>query len=242
MRLEESLFSSVKDHGDIAREVWIGLHWMAVEGKWTGLAHTYKTGRKHFIEDEGQLSGRPSLELARRIFSWEPVEASVGVAALNSCIEPRGDPGNVSSIIKREAEGKTLTVIGRFPFNDDISRRARKARFLEIEPKAGEFPAAAAEELLPGSDVNVITATTLINHTLQRLLELGDSGLNIVLGPSTPMSPSLFVYGADILAGVKVVERDPLIRSVTQGAKRFNNLKGMEPITLQRRDVDIRGM
>jgi len=138
---------------------------------------------------------------------------------------------------KRKARGKTIAIIGRFPFNVDLSKIAKKAYFLEIEPVGNELPASAAEEVLPKSDVNVITATALINHTLQQLLELGCNGTNIVLGPSTPFSSVLFESGADVLAGVKVHDKEAIVQSITQGAKKFDSLNGLEPICLYKNKI-----
>jgi len=69
-----------------------------------------------------------ALELAGRMRSWEPLEASLGVATLNSLIEPQGDPGNVFEHVARLAAGKTVTVIGRFPANEQIALDARAHR------------------------------------------------------------------------------------------------------------------
>ena len=238
MKLEEALLASLDGREDApVTGAWVGLHWMAVEGRHIGMAHTFKSGRKYNLEGAGQLCEVTSRELAGRLISWEPLEASLGVAALNTHFEPAGKGGNVSDLIRREAEGKTLSVVGRFPFNDEIAATAEKAYFLEMDPVGDEYPASACEDILPRCDVNVITATTLINHTLERLLELGSGGLNIVLGPSTPFSPVLFDFGADVLAGVRVVDRELLVRSVTQGAKRFNDLHGMEPVYVQKGDL-----
>ena len=232
MRLENRLLSSIEGKAIQVKGVWIGLYWSAVETKYIGMSHTYKTGRKVHIRNAGELSDFSADRLAERILSWEPLEASIGVAAINSLIEPKGEPGNVKSYIKREARGKTVTIIGRFPFNDEVRKIARKAHLLEMVSAGDELPAAACEDVIPHSDINVITATALINHTLQRLLELGENGINIVLGPSTPLSPVLFDFGADILAGVRVNDKDAIVKSVTQGVKKFKLLNGTEAICL----------
>ena len=99
-----------------------------------------------------------------------------------------------------------------------------------MEPRDGELPPYACEEVIPESDVVVITATALINKTLPRLLELRRHGRAIVLGPSTPMNDVLFRHGADILAGVRVIDTGALISSVMQGVKSFKKLAGIEPI------------
>ncbi len=244
MRLENELLSSIVDK-DKAKDrdkdmpvkgVCIGLYWTAVESKYIGMSHTYKTGQKIYIRNAGELSSFSAVQLAERILSWEPLEASIGVAAMNSLIEPKGTLGNIKTYIKNHARGKTLSIVGRFPFNDEVSKIARKAYLLELAPVGDELPAVACEDVLPRSDINVISATALINHTLQRLLELGSNGINIVLGPSTPLSPVLFGFGAHILAGVRVHDKDAVVKSIMQGVKKFKLLNGLEPISLYEND------
>jgi uncharacterized protein (DUF4213/DUF364 family) len=198
------------------------------------MAHTYKTARKVEIENSGELVGIKASVLARRILSWEPLEASLGTAALNSLWDPAGEKGSVNDIIMEKARGKTVTVIGRFPFNADVKRVARKAYLLEMEPEKGELPSHAAERVIPESELAVISATALINHSLQRLLELASDAYAIVLGPSTPMSSVLFDYGADVLAGVHITDPEALFRSLSQGAKSFGKIAGIEPVCLFR--------
>ena len=230
MRLIDELLESIAHLDCPVKEVCVGLHWTVVESRFTGVAHTYKTGNKVELESSGDLIGKGALELACRLRSWEPLEASLGVAAMNSLIEPAGRPGNVFEHILGLAAGKTVTVIGRFPSNQRIAQVAGCVHFLEMQPRDGELPPYACEEVIPESDVVVITATALINKTLPRLLELSRHGQAIVLGPSTPMNDVLFRHGADILAGVRVIDTGALISSVMQGVKRFRKLGGIEPI------------
>jgi uncharacterized protein (DUF4213/DUF364 family) len=232
MQLEKKLLSSLKANDTPVNGIWIGLFWSAVASGYTGMSHTFKTGQKADIENAGELSSYSAYELAERIFSWKSLEASIGLAALNSLIEPRGIKGNIKDYIKEKAVGKTVTIIGRFPFNDEITKIAGKTYILEIEPTGDELPMTACEDVVPESDINVITATTLINHTLQRLLELGRNSINIVLGPSTPLSPVLFDFGATVLAGVKVYDNNALVKSITQGVKKHRMLNGIEPVCL----------
>lgn len=232
MRLENNLITSLDGASEEVKGVWVGLYWSAVESRFMGMSHTYKTGQKVNIEKAGILSECPVSDLCERIFSWEPLEASIGLAAINSLIEPQGIPGNVKSYIKREARGKNVSIIGRFPFIEEVRKVARKTYQLEMNPNPQELPPWACEEVIPRSEINVISATALINHTLERLLELGENGTNIVLGPSTPLSPVLFEYGADILAGVRIHQGEKLTKCITQGVKKFRSLDGTEPLCL----------
>lgn len=231
VKLVDDLLASITGVDCPVKRVCVGLHWTVVESKYAGMAHTYKTGDKTEIGSSGDLVGKGVLELAQRVKSWNLLEASLGVAAINSLIEPLGKPGNVFENITGSAVGKTVTVIGRFPSNDRIAEVAERVHFLEVDPREGELPHYACEEVIPESDIVVITATALINKTLGRLLELARDATAIVLGPSTPMNDALFGHGADVLAGVRITNTEALIASVMQGVKRFRKLAGIEPIT-----------
>jgi uncharacterized protein (DUF4213/DUF364 family) len=231
VRLVEDLLDSVAHLDCPVTRVCVGLHWTVVESRHVGVAHTYKTNRKVELTASGDLIGRSALELATRLRSWEPLEASLGVAALNSLIEAAGNPGDVLEHVMNLARGRTITVVGRFPFNPRIREAAAQSYFLETDPGGTELPAWACEEVIPASDVVVITASTLINKTLSRLLELGRGATTIVLGPSTPMNDVLLRHGASILAGIRVTDPDALFRAIMQGVKRFARLEGVEAIS-----------
>ena len=236
MRLVEDLIDSIAHLDCRVKRACVGLHWTVVESEYTGMAHTYKGGTKAELELSGDLVGRSAFELSTRIRSWQPLEASLGLAAMNSLIKPDGQPGNAFERVVRNGAGKIVTVVGRFPSNERIAQVARRVYFLEMDPREGELPPNACEEVIPESDVVVITATALINKTLPRLLELSRDAMAVVLGPSTPMNNVLFHYGADILAGVRVTDTDELISSVTQGVKEFRKLAGIEAVMRSRPD------
>jgi uncharacterized protein (DUF4213/DUF364 family) len=105
---------------------------------------------------------------------------------------------------------------------------------LEQNPQPGDMPAKEASEILPQADVVAITATTLINHTLEELLAYCSSqALIIILGPSTPLSPHLFEYTVDILCGSIVEDIEPVLQVVGQGGN-FRQLHqvGVRTVTM----------
>jgi len=232
MNLEEKLLASVSGEEFSAKGAWIGLTWTAIESKYVGLSHTYKTSEVIEIDNAGELTSCKISDLAKRILSWKPLEASIGVAALNSLIEPRGEKGNIKDFIREKSRGRIVAFIGRFPFYEEISALAKKSYLIEIDASGSELPSFACEDILPKSDVTVITGTSLINHSLQRLLELGHNGINIVLGPTTPLSPILFDFGADVLAGIRVTNKQELVKSITQGVRKSKLINGLEPVRL----------
>lgn len=76
---------------------------------------------------------------------------------------------------------------------------------------------AAAERGLPGCQVVIITALTLINHTIDHLLQLSGDAAVALVGPSTPMLPLLGERGVSHLFGMEVVDVDRTLAVVSQG-------------------------
>jgi len=54
-----------------------------------------------------------------------------------------------------------------------------------------------------------------------------------VMGPTSPLSPVLFDYGVDIIAGVRVVEPEKTIRFISEGAI-FRQMQGVKLVTMAR--------
>jgi uncharacterized protein (DUF4213/DUF364 family) len=232
MKLVDALLDSVSGAEENIENILMGLHWISVESRHTGVGHVFRGDQGFELKDAGAILGKNVLEVASLLKSWEPLEASLGLAALNSLMNPEGENVNVYDYIRSKSPGKTVTCIGRFPFYPEILRTAAKAYLLEMEPREGELPPFAAEEVIPESDLVIITGTTLINKTMQRLLELSRNGIAVVLGPSTPMSEVLFDFGATAVAGIRVVDREKLFLSLAQGVKFYKKIAGIEPVTM----------
>lgn len=234
MKLVNALLDSISGTEENFDNILIGLHWIAATSRHTGVSHIFRGDQGFELKDAGALLGKGVLETASLLRSWQPLEASLGLAAFNSLMEPEGEQVNVHDYILSKAPGRTVTCIGRFPFFPELAKTAARAYLLELEPREGELPPYAAEEVVPESDLVVITGTTLINKTMQRLLELSRNGIAVVLGPSTPMSPVLFDFGASVVAGVRVTDPDALRLSLSQGVKFYRRIAGIEPVTMFR--------
>jgi uncharacterized protein (DUF4213/DUF364 family) len=156
------------------------------------------------------------------------------MAAINSLIdidEARLVRENAFDVLARKGRNRNVAIVGHFPWIPKLRRIARTLWVIEQRPQEGDLPAEAAEELLPQADVIGLTGTSFVNHTVERLLDLSRNSFVVILGPTTPLSPVLFDYGVDVLAGVKVVESDKTIRSVSQGAM-FRQVEGVRLVTM----------
>jgi len=162
------------------------------------------------------------------------MEASVGVAAINSLVvPPRGKTieRNGVDLIMEQAAGRRLAVIGHFPFIERVRPIVKTLWVLELDPQEGDLPATEAPNILPHADVVAITGTTLINHTIDNLLELSRGKKIIILGPSTILSPVLFDFGVSALCGINVLNQDLVLRHIKEGGS-FRQLPGVKYVSI----------
>lgn len=174
------------------------------------------------LRGAGTLAGRPAQEIGQRLSSKDPVEAAVGLATLNAAApgvtRDRLD-GDIRELLQIEP-GERVAMVGYFaPLVPWLRRTGAQLDIVELRHLENTRPAEDAEELLPRCDIALLTATALINHTLGHLLALAGSAREVVLlGPSTPMAPELFVdTPVTMLAGVEVADGDALMRVVREG-------------------------
>ncbi len=93
-------------------------------------------------------------------------------------------------------------------------------------PKPGDYPEEKARELIPEADVLAVTGTAITNHTIEGQLKLKTKNTyTVVLGDSAILSPVLFDYGVDAIAGTKVLDADLALKCISQGAN-FRQIKG----------------
>ena len=221
MKILDEIIASLPPDSSV-HKICTGVFWTAVVSRHCGLASTFsdETTSHKPVTDAGRLTQKGTLELAKYAKSDNPLEATIGLAAINSllnvdqsqCIET-----NAYDILVKEGRNKKIAVIGHYSFFPQLRPVAKKLWVIEKRPQKGDFPAEAATTILPQADVVAISGTSLINHTLEDLLDLCYNSFVVMVGPSCPLSPVLFKYGVDVIAGAKVVDTEAVIRYISQG-------------------------
>jgi uncharacterized protein (DUF4213/DUF364 family) len=212
--------------------------------RFCGLASTF-TGEKPHGQDQvrgvGHLHEKSASELAEYARSDNLLEASIGVAAINSLLavdESGAVEANAVEVLIEHGRGKNVALVGHFPFIPKLRPAVGQLWIIEQHPADDEYPAEAAADLIPQANVVALTGSSLINHTLDGLLALCHPGsVVMVLGPSTPLSPILFEHGVTILSGSRVVDEDAVLRTVGQGAS-FQQVEGVRLLSLTNKQED----
>jgi len=235
MSIFDDLISSLGEDS-VVREVYTCVFWTAVMSRNCGLASTFHEEHPYHgvVGGVGDLRGKSALELSEYVRSDKLVEASIGMATINSLIhvdEARCAEENAFDVLVRKGRGRNIAIVGHFPWVPELRKVARKLWVVEQRPREGDLPAEAAEDVLPQADVVGITGTSFINHTIEKLLALSKDSFTLMIGPTSPLSPILFDYGVDVIAGVKVIEPEKTIRSITEGAI-FRQVRGVRLVTM----------
>ena len=238
MKLLEALLKTIPSDPIPIRKIIVGVHWTLVSSKYCGLGSTIVGDGPHGhsqVRDIGSLSEKSAQELAGWVLSDNLLEASIGIAAINSLLdldEQRLERVNAAEVIARESSGKNLVVVGHFPFVDRMKTISKNCWVIEKKPYGNDFPEEATKEFIPQADVIAITGTAFINHSIEGLLSLCPSdSIVMVLGPSTPMTPLLFDHGISFLSGSRVIDEEAAITTIQQGAS-FPQVKGIRLFTM----------
>ena len=226
--------------------VWVGAFWTAVVvsragRRRCGLAATERGEGRHHDQPPvgwaGHLHEHSALELAHLSLSGERLEATIGVAAINALLEvdeDRCQEENALLTLQREGAGKRVALVGHFPFVPRLRPAVGELTVLELHPREGDLPAGQGAMVLPRADVVAITASAIINHTIEPLLALCRPGAYLmVLGPTSPLSPVLFRCGVAAIAGSLVVDIPSALRCLRQGAT-FRQMEGMRTVVMTR--------
>lgn len=245
MRLLETLLNSLPQNPIPIQNLIIGVHWTVVTSRYTGLASTLVNEGPHGrsnIRDVGSLHRKSAQELSEWVLSDNLLEASLGMAAINSLVEVNENHMvqiNAADVIARESKDKNLVIVGHFPFVERMKTIARNCWIIEKRPYAGDFPEETYREFIPKANVIAITGTALINHTMENLLSLCPSdSLVMILGPSTPLSPVLFDFGISIISGSRVADKEAAEITIQQGAS-FPQVNGIQLLTMRRKDFQV---
>jgi hypothetical protein len=216
-------------------EIIIGFFSVLVKaGKTTGIASTIKYGNIHDRIDDITVLERKNLrELAELVRSPNLIAASLGMAAIN-CHWAGSEQDyvtiNAKDIILEKGRGKTVGVIGHFPFLNKNRDQYQELMIFEKSPRKGDLSEKDIPDYLPRADVIALTATTLTNHTFHEVIcHMSPESYKIILGPTTPLSPIFFDYGFHAVCGTLIRDYERVRKQVLL-ATPTRYLKGKEDV------------
>ena len=209
-------------------DVRIGLGYTAVllEDDRVGLAYTFREEAQsgcsvfHALRP---ISGRPASDLINLLRSTDPIEAAVGLACANACTNQNSEKLQTGDILGHLelSPDDHVGMVGDFkPLVNTLSERTRLLTVFErIDKPQGYLRPIREIEALSQCQVALITATSIINHTMDTLLGTAENCRKVVvLGASTPMLPEAFLEtNVSMLSGVVAEQPMEVLRVVSEG-------------------------
>ncbi|MEW6264602.1 MAG: DUF364 domain-containing protein [Thermodesulfobacteriota bacterium] len=214
-----------------AKDVRLGLGYTAVrtEDDNIGLAFTFRNvwdGGCRVLQRLRPLAGRPVKDLIALSGAANTQESALGLAAANAVLNrsrPELLSGDLLDHLRLQPSDR-VGMVGYFaPLLPKLRTLVAQVAIFELAdrepPPEGLRPAGEALQELPRCQAALLTATALVNGTLDELL-VACQGLRevAILGASTPLCPEAFAgTPVTLLSGVIVTEPEKLLGVVSEG-------------------------
>jgi len=224
------LFDSVFHRGKnaVIEEVRIGLGYVGVrlDDQRMGLAalllHELPAGCSVF-PDAGRLAGSRARSLLRNLIEGQnQLTKALGLAAANAVLHAASgeDEKDSLSIMKLVSEDH-VAMVGLFtPMVPKIEATGAKLTVIERNPaRLAVLDKKESGRILKECTVAIITATALLNDTLEEVLNgLGNPRHVAILGPSTPLCPEIF-QGTPVnhLGGAAARDTKKVMQIISEG-------------------------
>jgi uncharacterized protein (DUF4213/DUF364 family) len=211
-------------------QVCIGIGYTAVmtsDGN-IGVAYTYIDAQSGccMIRDYDDFEGRPARDLLALIQHPEPLKRSMALALINALNRQRTEqlPEDKQNALLFEAldirAGTRVSMVGYIKPTVKVleSMGARVDvidEFRQMGDKEGFL-----RKLATWSDAALLTSTTILNNTLESILDRAGKKVRVaLLGPSTPMVAEAFGHRPMVkaLGGIVPDRIEPVLKTVRHG-------------------------
>ena len=193
----------------------------------------------------GNLEGKSVSEILKYSLDPNVLKSAIGIAILNalSQLVIESENGAEYQIVK-DVDGfdlleikphETVSLIGAFgPYIKRLKTMGNPFFIIEknrqtLRPDEMKYFKSESEMsfALEKSDVVIITGTSIVNHTIDPILSLITNGKRTaIIGPTASMIPdAFFKRGLQVMAGVKILKPDLMIKILKQGGSAYHLLK-----------------
>lgn len=201
----------------------------------------------------GKLSGRNAVQMLDDLYRPQDLRRALAIATLNALAETlwqrSGPPagwqvrsGDAFEALDIAPQAQVVLVGAFPPYLRELRRRGQPFRVLELDLstlKADELPfhvtPGQAPRVLAEADVFITTGTTLINGTLDGLLDWLRPGVQAaVVGPTATLMPGPFARrGVTVVGGTRVTAPEALLDVLAEGGSGYHFFgKSVERVTL----------
>jgi uncharacterized protein (DUF4213/DUF364 family) len=239
MYIHEKIYEKAKEKAKdfVITDVRIGLSYIAVEFNEEKLGLSYSFTKElpitncNISDMAGSIIGKDAEYLLSKIYSYDLLESALGIAAANAILNinlPTEDMDILDT--NRINVEDNVVMIGFFgPIISRLKNNVKKLTICEKDKKLNVLPDYAAYFELNSCDVAIISATTLVNKTIDGLMDrIKNAHTVVVLGATTTMDREIFRdTPITHLCGVCITDTEK-VKQVTSQA---GGTKALKPYT-----------
>jgi uncharacterized protein (DUF4213/DUF364 family) len=173
-------------------------------------------GQENLAEE---LTGRTCARAAELILESSAYEVAIGMAAVNAGLLPQAEPERrpIEQTVAELAGSGEAALVGQFPFTPWLKDNVGTLHLFELQQVDGKLSREKWDEVLARVSVAAITSTVFLTRHASYYLSRAKNASRIFIGPSTPLSPALFDFGADMLAGSLVTDIGKVLHNASAG-------------------------
>jgi uncharacterized protein (DUF4213/DUF364 family) len=223
--LYRKLIENIPEHHYV-EEFIVGVDFTFVKSNYSlGLAKTLRENR--FPMKSTPYKNMPLKELAAGIYSWNNVESSLGLAAINAYYNSNEyldtiqyERMNVLEFrdkLLTLTESKKVTMIGHNLLIEQEFFTYCDLTHLTLVPIEDEYPITASEFLLPESEIILLPGSSISNKTVERYLELSHKAFVMMIDIDAVLSPDLLYQHSGLIASPILNDAERCIYHVKTG-------------------------
>ncbi len=211
-------------------------------GGYAGIAATQPSSTSTHCDtlpNAGNFTGTPVPDMLEMALSDNPLYTVVGLSVINALsgrlCEKQGLSYSGTDILELIEPGDTVGMVGHFsPLLPKILKITPNINILEKkdiqDKRVNIIDTSRASDILPDSDVLIITASSLVNDSTEELMAMkGRAREMVLLGPSTPLLPGpFFDRGFTAVMGTYIHDPQSMLDIVSQagGTKHIHKKAG----------------
>ncbi len=193
----------------------------------------------------GDLDGKPVSEIIPYSLDSNVLKSAIGIATLNGLSQWIVESGNEREYeVVKDEDGfdlleiqsyETVSLVGAFgPYIKRLKAMGTPFCIIEknrqtLKPDEMKYfkPESEMKTALEHSQVIIITGTAIVNHTIDAVLSWISNGKRTaIIGPTASMLPNAFFNrGVNVLAGVRILNADLMLKILQQGGSAYHLLK-----------------